>query len=297
MQEKDKLRVVFWVALFVWASVLNFPGLLSAVTAATACEADQLSEPGQPSQTNQPAKPVHPAQSAQQSDQFKEHFNQGLRLAYNARSREDLEKAIEELVAARALDSSCPEVHYNLGLIYYELDEFAAASEAFEAYLISSPGAEDSAKVSALNAEARIKQQKLEEARRMMLSPSAWHLVETRPLADNRPSWFPTEFRQTKDGQLQVRSPRLNYTQIDKEAETKKHPWLPVTFRGRYFEYVVCLAPKIICDGGGGYSLIQGEFLLQAGRLMVVAREFAYNIMRGEKYGGAQHLAIYELGL
>jgi hypothetical protein len=30
---------------------------------------------------------------------------------------------------------------------------------------------------------------------------------------------------------------------------------------------------------------------------MVVAREFAYNIIKGEKYGGARHLAIYELGL
>jgi len=108
--------------------------------------------------------------------------------------------------------------------------------------------------------------------------------------------WFSTEFRLDRNGELQVRNPRFNYSALDKEAETKRQPWLPVTSGGRYFEYVVCLYPEKMCKTGHGYCLIQGEIVLEEGRTLVIARNYMnMDISKIKIYRGASYIAVYEL--
>lgn len=230
-----------------------------------------------------------------QADSFTARFNQAMLTVYSAKTPAELNKAAQEFTAARGLNPSSPEVHYNLGLVYLELDEYAPAADCFREYLALAPGAEDAARARGLLAEAVMLQQRLEAAKQAMLDPGAWRFLERRP-AELDSAWFPTEFRLTKDGRLQVRNPRLNYSPLDKEAETRRNPWLTVNLRGRFFQFVVCLARENACNHGAGYCLIQGEIVFDGGRTLVVGRNYAYDwVMQKTRNDGASYIVVYEL--
>lgn len=53
-----------------------------------------------------------------QEDAFKARFRQAMLAVYDAQTRQDLEKAADEFLAARALAPANPEVNYNLGLVF-----------------------------------------------------------------------------------------------------------------------------------------------------------------------------------
>lgn len=129
-----------------------------------------------------------------------------------------------------------------------------------------------------------------------MLNPRAWRLIEVKP-AELDSSWFSPEFRLDKNGEFQVKNPRLNYSPLDREPMTRKNPWLPLTFRGRYFEFLVCLARQKVCEAGLGHCLIQGEIVFDGPRVLVVTRNFRYNPYTREAEKGASYIVVYELAL
>lgn len=129
------------------------------------------------------------------------------------KTREDLEKAANEFVTTRALNPSKPEVHYNLGLVYFELDEYAEAADCFSEYLRLAPSAEDAVKANTLLATARGLKLWMERARRAMLNPRAWHLLGHQP-AEADPDWFNTEFRQTKASTGIIRRSQSNVQKV-----------------------------------------------------------------------------------
>ncbi|RFT14794.1 MAG: hypothetical protein OP8BY_2371 [Candidatus Saccharicenans subterraneus] len=231
-----------------------------------------------------------------QEDAFKARFRKAMLAVYDARTRQDLEKAAEEFMAARALAPSNPEVNYNLGLVFLQLDEYARACDFFEDYLSLAPTPEDAAMASGLLSRARLLQQRFDRTIKAMLNPRAWRLVDVKP-AELDSSWFSPEFRLAKNGQIQVKNPRLNYSPLDKEQMTKRNPWLPLTFRGRYFEFLVCLARQRACEAGQGHCLIQGEIVFDGPRVLVVARNFRYDPYTREAEKGAGYIVVYELGL
>lgn len=130
--------------------------------------------------------------------------------------------------------------------------------------------------------------------KKAMLDPRAWQFLEHR-LAELDSSWFPTEFRLGKDGCLQIKNPRLNYSPLDKEKETRRNPWLTLEFKGGRFQFIVCLARERACSAGQGYCLIQCELVPDNGRTLVIARNYAYDVYTQRPRGGANYLAVYEL--
>lgn len=231
-----------------------------------------------------------------QEDAFKARFRQAMLAVYDAQTRQDLEKAADEFLAARALAPANPEVNYNLGLVFLQLDEYARACDFFEDYLSLAPAPEDAALASGLLSRARLLQQRFERSLKAMLNPRAWRLIEVKP-AELDSSWFSPEFRLDKNGEFQVKNPRLNYSPLDREPMTRKNPWLPLTFRGRYFEFLVCLARQKVCEAGLGHCLIQGEIVFDGPRVLVVTRNFRYNPYTREAEKGASYVVVYELAL
>lgn len=231
-----------------------------------------------------------------QEDAFKARFRKAMLAVYEARTRQDLEKAADEFLSARALAPSNPEVNYNLGLVFLQLDEYARACDFFEDYLSLAPTPEDAALASGLLSRARLLQQRFDRSLKAMLNPRAWRLIEVKP-AELDSSWFSPEFRLAKNGEFQVKNPRLNYSPLDKEPMTKRNPWLPLTFRGRYFEFLVCLARQRACEAGQGHCLIQGEIVFDGPRVLVVARNFRYDPYTREAEKGASYIVVYELAL
>jgi len=181
----------------------SYEARLSAVSAPDA-ETAAISTPGSADASRPDSPPL-----ASTQDAFTSQFNKAMLSVYHARIRPDLEKAVDEFLSARSLNPSSPEVHYNLGLIYLELDEYAEAVDCFSEYLRLAPSAADADKASTLLASARGLQLWMERARRAILNPRSWRLLDHKP-AEIDPDWFNTEFRQTKNGQLQIKNPRYN---------------------------------------------------------------------------------------
>ncbi|MCX8159714.1 MAG: tetratricopeptide repeat protein [Candidatus Saccharicenans sp.] len=283
--------------LFLMVSLLLF-----IVLPGNPAQAGQASQPGASTQSSGkhallPVVSLDAAlNAAAQDETFKLRFQQAMLAVYNARTRQDLEAAAEEFLAARSLNPSNPEVHYNLGLVYLELDEYARAGDFFEDYLRLAPNPDEAARASGLLSRARLLEQRFDRAIEAMLNPRAWRLLEVKP-AELDSSWFSPEFRLAKDGQLLVKNPRLNYKPLDKEPSTKRNPWLPLTFRGRYFEFLVCLARERICNAGQGHCLIQSEIVFDGPRVLVIARNFRYDPYLKQAEKGAGYIAVYELVL
>lgn len=239
-------------------------------------------------------------EEASSKEAFKSQFDKAMLTVYNAKTPEDLEKAASEFIVARTINPSNPQVHFNLGLIYLELDEFTRAVDSFETYLSLLPASNDAARARNLLTRARKLQKQLDEAKIAMLNPRAWHFVGKKPVELNTP-WFSTEFRQTKGGELQVKNPRFNFSPLGEEALTRRNPWLPVDFKGRYLKYIVCLMRQHLCErkpypAGYSYSLIQGEIVLKEDRTLVIGRHYAYDVfLRKATDEGASNMVVYEL--
>ena len=282
----------------------SYEACLFAVSAPDA-ETAAISNPGSADASRPDSPPL-----ASTQDAFTSQFNKAMLSVYDARIRPDLEKAVDEFLSARFLNPSSPEVHYNLGLIYLELDEYAEAVDCFSEYLRLAPSAADADKASTLLASARGLQLWMERARRAILNPRSWRLLDQKP-AEIDPDWFNTEFRQTKDGQLQIKNPRYNFDLLAGEGETRRNPWLTLNVKGRRFYYYVCLLREQACKKDFGYAVVEGELMLENGRTLVIARAYAIRwksyaaeyYQKGDLHfkkgsygvGGASSTAIYEL--
>ncbi len=261
-----------------------------------------------PRSTSMPVSPPSPGKHTQET--FTAKFKKAMLTVYNARSRLDLERAVKEFNEARSLNSLIPEVYYNLGLVYFELDEYAQAVDCFNEYLRLAPGVEDADRARTLLATAQGLQLWIERARRAMLNPRAWRLLDHKP-AELDHDWFPTEFRQAKDGKLQIKSPRHNWDLVARDGETRRNPWLTLNLKGRRFYYTVCAARENVCQKGYAYVVVEGELLLENGRTLLIARLYSITwksyadeyYQKGDMHykkggysvGGAERTVTYEL--
>jgi tetratricopeptide (TPR) repeat protein len=158
-----------------------------------------------------------------------------------------LKSAIKYFEQAKNYAPSIPDVYYNLGLLYYQIEDYKNAKDNFERYLQLAQS-NDSQLVKSYMEKSHLMLSKIEMAKKVMLNESSWFYLSEEPPAIVLPTikssirpFISTTFRLSRDGQMYVLNPDLlpNVELNDplREKYAKKQRWLKVTFNGRFFEY------------------------------------------------------------
>ncbi|MBN1140981.1 MAG: tetratricopeptide repeat protein [Deltaproteobacteria bacterium] len=109
------------------------------------------------------------------SAQARRHFDRGTAAVETAASRQDLEAAVREFEEASRLAPDWPDVHYNLGLIRGQLEDFDGAIAAFRRYLRLVPQGEDAEAVrTQINKLEYLRDKKAEKDRIPALLEGTW---------------------------------------------------------------------------------------------------------------------------
>jgi len=237
-----------------------------------------------------------------------------------------LKSAIKYFELAKNYAPSIPDVYYNLGLLYYQIEDYKNAKENFERYLQISPQSNDSQIAKSYIEKSHLMLSKIELAKKEMLNESSWFYLSEEPPAIVLPTikssirpFISTTFRLSRDGQFYVLNPNLlpnvelNDPRRKKYAE--KQRWLKVTFNGRFFEYgYISLGftaddydkldptfiaegryrqPEAYCDNERRYSSEFWNFIQPLESLGGLRTMHLINIIRGEiKFDGDKILII-----
>lgn len=171
-----------------------------------------------------------------------EFFDRGLKISDRARSKEDVYKAIDEFLLAESYAPFLPEIHYNLGFLYMDIEDYEKAERYFERYVRLSPSSSDMTTVNKALGKASSMRKRLEQAKKSMLAPNSWSFAgeepEREPVIDFIPeNKVSTEFKISKDGVLYAKNPGSNSPDKSIQRYLEKQKWLRVNMSGRFFEY------------------------------------------------------------
>ena len=102
---------------------------------------------------------------AQNSDlkNAKKHFDRGVAAVESAKSAEDFEDAAKEFETAKSLAKDWPDVYYNLGIVYDNLEKYDDALVNLKYYLQLKPTAEDADEVETMINKIEYKKDKANE--------------------------------------------------------------------------------------------------------------------------------------
>ncbi len=171
-----------------------------------------------------------------------EFFDRGLEIVGQARSKEDVNKAIDEFLQAESYAPFLPEIHYNLGFRYMDIEDYEKAEKHLERYLRLAPNAPDITMVSESLGKASYMRKRIEQAKKRMLDPGSWLFAGEEPEREPAIGFIPenmvsTEFKISKEGVLYAKNPGSQSPDKGIQRYLKKQEWLHVNMNGRFFEY------------------------------------------------------------
>ncbi len=242
-----------------------------------------------------------------------EFFDQGLEIAGRAKSSEEIQKAIDEFLQAEYYAPFLPEVHYNLGFRYLDIEDYENAEKHLERYVKLFPNAPDIAMAQEALGKAAYMRDRIDYARKRMLDPDSWLFSGEEPEREPSIGFIPermvaTEFKLSDDGRIYAKNPEiLQASDRGIKRYVNRQKWLYVDFKGRFFEYAYAwcyecpddndLDPSFIAEGADNlltqrfiefidaiskkstaYTIrrVAGEIKINGDRIMIVQTHYAY---------------------